>query len=121
MDRWLNETVGLTVCLSSRPDRCTDGWAVFEKRVRNLVTPLTATLRFGDELVPADTPVPIYVHVVLTSGPSWRPAPDQAVPQLGDPDILDVETVTPARHDLSIDDWQPTQAAPRAADLDQKF
>ena len=94
MDRWLNETVGLTVCLSSRPDRCTDGWAVFEKRVRNLVTPLTATLRFGDELVPADTPVPIYVHVVLTSGPSWRPAPDQAVPQLGDPDILDVETVT---------------------------
>ena len=89
-----NETVGLTVCLSPHPARCTGGWAVFEGRVRNLTTPLTATLRFGDEMVPTDTPVPIYVHVVLTSGPSWRPAPDQAVPQLGDPGVLDVETVT---------------------------
>ncbi len=102
VDRWLNEPVGLTVCLSSRPDRCTGGWAVFEKRVRNLVTPLTATLRFGNELVPADTPVPIYVHVVLTSGPSWRPVPDdQALPQPGDSRVLDVETVT--RHITIVD------------------
>ncbi len=88
-----DETIGLTVCLSSQPDRCTGGWAVFEGPAGRLSSPVTATLRFENETVPIDTPVPIYVHVVLTSGPSWRPTPDQAVPQLGDPEVLDVETV----------------------------
>ena len=89
-----DETIGLTVCLSSQPDRCTGGWAVFEGPAGRLSSPVTATLRFENETIPIDTPVPIYVHVVLTSGPSWRPSPDQAVPQLGDPGVLDVETVT---------------------------
>ena len=89
-----NETIGITVCLSLHPARCTGRWVVFEGEVRNLSSPVTATLGFGDETVPVDTPVPIYVHVVLATGPSWRPAPDLAVPQLGDPGVLDVETVT---------------------------
>ena len=94
MGRPRDETIGLTVCLSSRPDRCTGGRALFEGPAGRLADPVTATLKFGDEPVPLDTPMSVYVHVVLTSGPSWRPAPDQAVPQLGDPDVLDVETVT---------------------------
>ena len=89
-----NETLGLTVCLSSHPTRCTGRRVVFEERAQNLSSPRTATLGFSDETVPADTPLPIYVHVVLITGSSWRPPPDQAVPQLGDPGVLDVETVT---------------------------
>ncbi len=89
-----NEAISLTVCLSLRPDRCTSGWAVFDGPAGRLSSSVTATLRFGEETVPTDTAVPVYVHVVLTSGPSWRPTPDQAVPQLGDPGVLDVETVT---------------------------
>ena len=92
--RLLNETIGLTVCLSSHPARCTGRWETFEGLVHRLSSPLTATLQFTDETVPVDTPVSIYVHVVLITGPSWRPAPDQVVPQLGDPGVLDVETVT---------------------------
>ncbi len=94
LSRLPTEPIGLTVCLSSRPDRCTGGWAVFEGLAGRLADPVTATLRFGDETVPLDTPISVYVHVVLTSGPSWRPALDQEVPQLGDPHVLDVETVT---------------------------
>ena len=89
-----NEGIGITVCLSSHPARCTGRWAVFDGPVRRLPSPVTATLRFGDETVPVDTPVPIYVHVVLTTGSSWHPSPDLAVPQLGDPGVLDMETVT---------------------------
>ena len=88
------EAIGLTLCLSSQPARCTGGWAVFERPAGRLANPVTATLGFGDETVPVDTPMPIYVHVVLRTGPSWRPAPDQVMPQLGDPEVLDVETVT---------------------------
>ena len=89
-----NETIGLTVCLSSHPARCTGQFSTVEGPVRRLSSPLTATLQFGDETVPGDTPVSIYVHVVLVTGSPWRPAPDEAVPQLGDPEVLDVETVT---------------------------
>ena len=92
--RPLDEPIGLTVCLSSQPTRCTGGWAVFEGPAGRLSNPVTATLGFGDETVPVDTPMPIYVHVVLRTGPSWSPSPDRALPQLGDPRVLDVETVT---------------------------
>ena len=92
--RPLSETIGLTVCLSSHPTRCTGQLESFNGPVGRLSSPVTATLRFSDETVPVDTPVPIYVHVVLITGQSWRPDPDQAVPQLGDPGVLDVETVT---------------------------
>ena len=89
-----NEPIGLTVCLSSHAARCTGSWAVFKRRAGTMVSPVTMTLELGDETVPLDTPMSVYVHVVLTRGSSWRPSPDQAVPQLGDPGILDVETVT---------------------------
>ena len=92
--RPLSETIGLTVCLSSHSARCTGRWESFNGPVGRLSSPVTATLRFSDETVPSDTPVPIYVHVVLVTGSPWRPAPDEAVPQLGDPEVLDVETVT---------------------------
>ena len=92
--RPLSETIGLTVCLSSHPARCTGRWETFEGPVQRLSSPLTVTLQFTDETVPADTPGSIYVHVVLVTDSSWRPAPDQALPQLGDPGVLDVETVT---------------------------
>ena len=92
--RPLSETIGLTVCLSSHPARCTGRWEIFDGPVGHLSSPLTATLRFSDETVSVDTPVSIYVHVVLMTGSPWRPAPGQAVPQLGDPGVLDVETVT---------------------------
>ena len=68
--------------------------SLFEGPAGRLSNPVTATLRFGDETVPVDTPMPIYVHVVLRTGPSWSPSPDRALPQLGDPRVLDVETVT---------------------------
>ena len=92
--RPLSETIGLTVCLSSHPVRCTGRWQTFEGPVGRLSSPVTATLQLRDETVPVDTPVSIYVHVVLITGSPWRPAPDQAVPQLGDPGVLDVEIVT---------------------------
>ena len=82
------------VCLSSHPARCTGRWEAFDGPVQRLSRPLTATLQFTDETVPVDTPVSIYVHVVLVTGAPWRPAPDEAIPQLGDPGVLDVETVT---------------------------
>ena len=69
------ETIGLTVCLSSHPARCTGQFSTVEGPVRRLSSPLTATLQFGDETVPGDTPVSIYVHVVLVTGSPWRPAP----------------------------------------------
>ena len=94
LGRWLDETIGLTVCLSSHPNRCTGQSAVFEEPFRARSSSVTATLGFSDETVPLDRPMSVYVHVVLTRGPSWRPSPDQAVPQLDDPDVLDVETVT---------------------------
>ena len=92
--RPLDEPIGLTVCLSSRPDRCTGGWAVFERPAGRLANPVTATLGLGDKTMPVDTPMSVYVHVVLRTGPSWRPAPDSTVPQLGDTGVLDRETVT---------------------------
>ena len=92
--RPLNETIGLTVCLSPHPARCTGRWEAFDGPVQRLSSPWTATLQLGDETIPVDTPVSIYVHVVLITAPPWRPEPDQAVPQLGDPGVLDVETVT---------------------------
>ena len=94
LGRWLVETIGLTVCLSSHPNRCTGQLAVFEEPFRARSSSVTATLDFSDETVPLDRPMSVYVHVVLTRGPSWQPSPDQALPQLDDPDVLDVETVT---------------------------
>ena len=56
-----NETIGLTVCLSSHPARCTGQWEAVEGPVRRLSSPQTATLQLGDETVPGDTPVSIYM------------------------------------------------------------
>ena len=52
-----------------------------------------ARLRVGDEFPPAPDQL-LYVHVVLREGTSWWPAEDPRVPQLADPGLLDVETVT---------------------------
>ena len=94
LGRSLDETLGVIVCLSSQADRCTGARAVFEEPSRRLSSSVTAALRFEDETVPVDTPVPIYVHVVLTIGPSWQPSSGRTLPQLGDPGVLGVETVT---------------------------
>ena len=89
-----DERVGMTLCLLSHPSRCTGGRAVLEAPAQRLPNPVTAALGFGDEMIPVDTPVPVYVHVVLKTGSSWQPAPDLAVSRREDPNVLDVDTVT---------------------------
>ena len=85
------EPIGVTVCLSSRRERCAGGASArYEGPVRDLPSPFTARLA-TDEQFPSGASVPLYVHVVVTAGPSWRPSGGQPVPAPGDDGVLDVE------------------------------
>lgn len=84
------EPIGVTVCLSSRRERCAGGASArYEGPVRNLPNPFTT--RLATEQFPSGASVPLYVHVVVTAGPGWRPSGGQPVPTPGDDGIMDVE------------------------------
>jgi len=85
--------IGITACLSSDRERCTGAIARNEGRAAELPSPFTARFRVGD-LFPFATPLPMYVHVVIVGGSSWRPVGDMRVPRSGDRGVLDAVTVT---------------------------
>ena len=94
--------IGVTVCLSSRRERCVGGSSTrYEGPVRDLPNPFTARLAI-DEQFPSGASVPLYVHVVVTAGPSWRPSGGQPVPAPGDDSVLDVEM---AVRSVRVVDW----------------
>lgn len=85
------EPIGVTVCLSSRRRRCAGGGSArYEGPVRDFPNPFTARLATGGQF-PSGASVPLYVHVVVTAGPSWRPSGGRPVPAPGDDGVLDVE------------------------------
>lgn len=83
--------IGMTVRLSSRRERCAGGGARYEGPVRDLPNPFTVRLATGGQF-PSGASVPLYAHVVVTAGPSWRPSGGRPVPAPGDDGVLDVET-----------------------------
>lgn len=85
--------IGITACLSSDRERCTGAIARNEGRAAELPSPFTARFQVGD-LFPYATPLPMYVHVVIVGGSSWRPVGDMRVPRSGDRGVLDAVTVT---------------------------